>query len=68
MENQNNNQINKNSSETGFNFLGGDSQNFLGKFIRFFVTLGLKILRLFGLKIFFEARVMLSGAVPIFYE
>jgi len=58
MENQNNNQINKNSSETGFNFLGGDSQNFLGKFIRFFVTLGLKILRLFELKIFFEANII----------
>jgi len=26
----------------------GDSQNFLRKFVRFFVTLGLKILRLFS--------------------
>jgi len=25
---------------------GGDSQNFLGKFLRFFVALGLKFLRL----------------------
>ncbi len=29
--------------------LGGDSQNFLGKFVRFFITVGLKILRLFRL-------------------
>jgi hypothetical protein len=32
---------------------GWDSQNFLGKFVRFFVTLGLKILRLFRLKVLF---------------
>jgi len=37
------------------NLQGGDSQNYLGKFIRFFVTLGLEILRLFRLKILFEA-------------
>jgi len=30
----------------GITLLGGDSQNFLRKFLRFFVTLGLKILRL----------------------
>jgi len=35
---------------------GGDSQNFLGKFARFFVTLGLKILRLFRLKSTFLSR------------
>jgi len=39
-------------------FLGGDSQNFLGKFVRFFVTLGLKILRLFILKVLFEADII----------
>jgi len=38
--------------------LGGDSQNFLCKFVRFFVTLGLKILRLFMLKVLFEADVV----------
>jgi len=38
--------------------LGGDSQNFLGKFVRFFVTLGLKILRLFRLKVLFEAEII----------
>jgi len=38
-----------------FNFLrGGDSQKFLGKFVRFFLTLGLKILRLFRLKVLFK--------------
>jgi hypothetical protein len=34
--------------------LGGDSQNFLHKFLRFFVILGLKILRLFRFKVLFE--------------
>jgi hypothetical protein len=34
-----------------------NSQNFLGKFVRFFVILGLKILRLKGLKVVFEADV-----------
>jgi len=34
---------------------GWDSQNFLGKFVRFFVTLALKNLRLFRLKVLFEA-------------
>jgi len=38
--------------------LGGDSQNFLGKLVRFFVTLGLKILRLFRLKVRFEADII----------
>jgi len=38
---------------------GVDSQNFLRKFVRFFlVTLGLKILRLFRLKVLFEADIM----------
>ncbi len=37
---------------------GGDSQNFLGKFVRFFVTLSLKILKLFWLKLLFEANVI----------
>ncbi len=40
---------------------GGDSQNFLGKFERFFVTLGLKILRLFRLKVLFEADIIKGG-------
>jgi len=34
----------------------GNSQNFLGKFVKKIVTLGLKILRLFGLKVLFEAN------------
>ncbi len=34
---------------------GWDSQNFLSKFVRFVVTLGLKILRLLSLKVLFEA-------------
>jgi len=38
--------------------LGGNSQNFLGKFVRFFVTLGPKILWLFGLKVLFEADII----------
>jgi hypothetical protein len=38
--------------------LGGNSQNFLGKFVRFLVTLGLKILRLFRLKVLFEANII----------
>jgi hypothetical protein len=37
---------------------GGYSQNFLSKFVRFFVTLGLKILRLFRLKVLFEADII----------
>ncbi len=40
------------------NHLGGDSQNFLRKFLIFFVTLGLKILRLFWLKFLFEADII----------
>jgi len=35
-----------------------DSQNFLGKLARFFVTLGLKILRLFRPKVLFEADII----------
>ncbi len=38
--------------------LGGDSQNFLHNFVRFFVTLGLKILRLFRLKVLYEADII----------
>ncbi len=38
--------------------LGGNSQNFLCKFVRFFVTLGLKIFRLFRLKVLFEADII----------
>jgi len=36
----------------------GDSQNFLRKFVRFCVTLGLKILRLFRLKVVFEPDII----------
>jgi len=38
--------------------LSENSQNFLGKFVRFFVTLGLKILRLFRLTVLFEADII----------
>jgi len=38
--------------------LGGDSQNLIQKSVRFFVTLGLKILKLFRLKVLFEADVI----------
>jgi hypothetical protein len=38
--------------------LGGDSQNFLRKFVRFFVTLGHEILRLFWLKALFEVDII----------
>jgi len=41
-----------------FGILGGDSQNFLQKVVRFFVTLGLKILLLFRLKALFEADII----------
>ncbi len=37
--------------------LGGNSQNFLSKFVRFFVTLGLKILILLSLKAVIEAEI-----------
>jgi hypothetical protein len=40
------------------NPLGGTSQNFSGKFVRFFVTLGHKILRLFRLTVLFEADII----------
>ncbi len=41
------------------NFQGGDSQNFLRKFVRFFETLGLKkVLRLVRLKVLFEADII----------
>ncbi len=59
--------------------LCGDLQNFLGKFVRFLVTLGLKILRLLRLKVVFEEDIIkckLNGDVnyckyntlPILYE
>jgi len=38
--------------------LGGDSQNFLFKLARFFVTLGLKILRLLRFKVLIEADII----------
>ncbi len=37
--------------------LGRNSQNFLRKFVRFFVTLDLKILRLKSRKVVFEADI-----------
>jgi len=37
---------------------GGDSQNFLHKFVRFFVTSDLKILRLIRLKVLLEADII----------
>ncbi len=43
---------------TKYNDLGGNSQKFLRKFIRFFATLGLKTLRLFRLKVLFEADII----------
>jgi hypothetical protein len=55
--------------------MGGNSQNFLGKFVRFFVSLGLKILRLIRFKVLFEADIIngdvnycIRHKVPIFYE
>jgi len=38
--------------------LGGNLQNFLSKFLRFYLTLGLKILRLLRLKVVFEADII----------
>ncbi len=46
---------------TNILLLGGNSQNFLCKFVRFFVTLGLKILRLFRLKVLFKADIFKSN-------
>jgi hypothetical protein len=46
------------TSEWKVKFLGGDSQNVLGKFLRFFVTLGLKILRSSRPKVLFEADII----------
>ncbi len=37
---------------------GGNLQNFLCKFVRIFVTLDLKILRLFRLKVLFETDII----------
>jgi hypothetical protein len=42
----------------GFVFQGGNSQNFLRKFLRFFLTLCLKILKLFRLKVPFETDII----------
>jgi len=41
-----------------FNPLGANSQIFLSKFVRFFITLDLKILRLFRFKVLFEADII----------
>ncbi len=51
--------------------LGVNSQNFLGEFVRFFLTFGHKILRLFILKVLFEAdciKYCLNYKVPKSYE
>ncbi len=40
-----------------------DSQNFLHKFVRFFGTLGLKILRFFRLKVLFEVYIERGAGV-----
>ncbi len=45
-------------SEIDIGRQGGDSQNFLRKFLIFFLTLGLKILRLKWLKVVFEADII----------
>jgi hypothetical protein len=37
---------------------GQNSQNFVSKFVRFFETLGLKILRLLRLKVVFKADII----------
>jgi len=54
---------------------GRNSQNYLGVFVRFFVTPGLKILRLKWLKVVFDADIIKGDInycknykVPIFYE
>jgi len=39
-------------------YLGGDSQNFLHKFVRFVITLGIKILRLFRLNVLIGANII----------
>jgi len=41
-----------------FSILSGNSQNFLCKFVRFFVSLGLKIVILLRLKVVFEADII----------
>jgi hypothetical protein len=41
-----------------YRFQGGNSQNFLSKFVRFFVTLCLKILILLRLKVVFEEEII----------
>ena len=53
--------------------LGVNSQNFIGKFVRFLVSLGFKILRLFRLKVLFEVDTIkgdvnycIDHYVPIF--
>jgi len=47
---------------------GGDSQNFIGKFVRFFVTLGLKILRLYRLTVLkVDFNYCINHKVPILY-
>jgi len=53
----------------------GKLQNFIGKFVRFFVTLGLNILILFKFMVIFEAEIIkgdvyycINHKVHIFYE
>ncbi len=41
--------------------MGGDSQNFLGKFLKIFVTLWFNFLRLFRLKVLLEADIIKGG-------
>ncbi len=48
----------KNTNLKDLKNLGGNSQNFLGKFVRFFVTMGFKFLRLFRLKVLYVAFVI----------
>jgi len=68
-------------TEASFNTLIGTNtgfilQNFVDKFVRFFVTLGLKILRFIRLKVLFEADInkgwydnyCINHKVPIFYQ
>jgi len=57
----------RNMNKNNYNRLalqGGNSQKFLSKFLRFLVTLGLKILRLFRMG---DVNYCLDYKVPIFY-
>ena len=57
-ENVNKNKKDNNNNFAFFTRLGGNSQNFLRKFRKIFVTLGLEILGLIGLKVYFEADII----------